>query len=341
MSCARISAALKTPGLTTFQQMVYVALIVMADGNQCRASIQAIADQLARSAQRATVYRAIEGLVEKDLVRIEKVAHGVSRYHLLAKEVLSDKQHLPKKVLSERQQQGVVQETTLLSAKQQDSAQVLSVAQHPTVVCETTPPPLSVVSETTPNGGNPPKINHDAEPSPRARGDSLYLVKKEEEETLFLGTGEGGKGKGGMGGKENPNPEILPPSQCQLVVDAWNEMAKRSDLPCAKTITPQRRQRIRDRLREHGMDGIREAIERIDQSDFCHGANDRAWKADFDFLLQTGSMTGAREGRYDNRTPKLSMSQATGAVQILNQLRQKREVREYEQNNLLGAEPVA
>lgn len=187
------------------------------------------------------------------------------------------------------------------------------------------------------DGGNPPI----PAPEPRARGDSLYLVKKEEEETLLLGTGKGGKGKGGMGGKENPNVDILPTSQAKLVLDAWNEMATRSDLPCAKTITPKRRQRIRDRLREHGMDGIREAIERIDQSDFCHGANNRAWKADFDFLLQEDSLNCAREGRYDNRAPKLSMSQATGAAQILNQLRQKREAREYEQNNLLGAEPVA
>jgi len=80
---SRVMAALATPDLSTFQQLVYAVLVGRADGNSCRLTIQAIADHISRSGQRANVYRAIESLEQKHLVRAESVAHGVSRYHLL------------------------------------------------------------------------------------------------------------------------------------------------------------------------------------------------------------------------------------------------------------------
>ena len=80
---SRVMMALATPDLSTFQQLVYAVLVGRADGNSCRLTIQAIADHISRSGQRANVYRAIESLEQKRLVRAESVAHGVSRYHLL------------------------------------------------------------------------------------------------------------------------------------------------------------------------------------------------------------------------------------------------------------------
>lgn len=79
----RVMAALATPDLSTFQQLVYAVLVGRADGNSCRLTIQAIADNISRSGQRANVYRALESLEQKHLVHAEPVAHGVSRYHLL------------------------------------------------------------------------------------------------------------------------------------------------------------------------------------------------------------------------------------------------------------------
>ena len=76
-------AALATPDLTAFQQLVYAVLVGRADGNSCRSTIQAIADYLNRSDQRAGVSRAIQQLEQKHLVRSERVAYGVRRYHLL------------------------------------------------------------------------------------------------------------------------------------------------------------------------------------------------------------------------------------------------------------------
>jgi len=82
-TAGRVMAALGTPDLTAFQQLVYAVLVGRADGNACRTTIQSIADHLNRSEQRATVCRALEKLEQMHLVRTEKVAHGVCRYHLL------------------------------------------------------------------------------------------------------------------------------------------------------------------------------------------------------------------------------------------------------------------
>jgi len=385
-------AALKTPDLTAMQRLVYVVIVGWADGDHCRTTVQAIADQLSHGTQRATVYRAVEAIEQMGLIRSEKVAHGVFRYQLLEASVLASEQRpQPRKSTAKHAESGRLPPLSV------SPRYILNAQSEPTAKNGGDQPPIvspgyngALYHHDTTNGGSPPntvslgykpadasdcittiqetaelsqnvyhqdtnadcipeiqksaEVSHSLYPQdtiPCARVDSPFLLKEEREETLLLVPGEKGKGKGGTGGKENPNEDILPTSQAKLVLDAWNEMAARSDLPCAKTITPKRRQRIRDRLREHGMDGIREAIERIDQSDFCHGANNRAWKADFDFLLQEDSLNCAREGRYDNRTPKLSMSQATGAVQILNQLRQKREARQHEENNLVGVEQVA
>lgn len=86
----------------------------------------------------------------------------------------------------------------------------------------------------------------------------------------------------------------------QRIIDAWNAMAEETDLALVRLMSDRRRARLGQRLREHGLDGVLEAIAKIGLSAFCHGRNQRGWRADFDFLLQDGSLTRAREGRYDN-----------------------------------------
>jgi hypothetical protein len=95
-------------------------------------------------------------------------------------------------------------------------------------------------------------------------------------------------------------PEI---DNSQVIQGAWNRMAERSGLPPVVLLTPQRRRDLAERVAEHGVDGILDAIGRIGASSFCRGGGQRGWKADFDFLLDPATLTRAREGRYDDRNP--------------------------------------
>ena len=83
------------------------------------------------------------------------------------------------------------------------------------------------------------------------------------------------------------------------VVEAWNETAERLGLPKAR-LTPQRRRLLKTRIREHPIEDFTEAIAAIERSPFLRGDNPRAWRADFDFLLQPKSFTKLIEGSYDH-----------------------------------------
>jgi hypothetical protein len=85
------------------------------------------------------------------------------------------------------------------------------------------------------------------------------------------------------------------------VVEAWNAMAAQWGLPKAK-LTPERRRKLAVRIRQHSVEDFTEAIQAIGRSPFLRGENDRAWRADFDFLLQPKSFTRLIEGSYDRAT---------------------------------------
>jgi hypothetical protein len=94
----------------------------------------------------------------------------------------------------------------------------------------------------------------------------------------------------------------MPSDQVDQAAAAWNEMAERCGLTPIMGLTPARRSALRMRLREcGGLDGWRAALDQVRSSDFLLGTGDRAWKADFDFVLQPKSFTKLREGAYANR----------------------------------------
>lgn len=80
----------------------------------------------------------------------------------------------------------------------------------------------------------------------------------------------------------------------------WNEAAKRSGLRLCQAMNPSRRAALRQRLSEHGPDGIRRAIAMAAASDFCRGNNDRGWRAGPSFVLQAESCMRLLEGQYAN-----------------------------------------
>ena len=87
-----------------------------------------------------------------------------------------------------------------------------------------------------------------------------------------------------------------------------------SSIPVPHKLTADRKRKIDARLKEHGNEAWLVACTKLAQSDFCNGANDRGWKADFDFLCQPKSFNRLIEGGYDNRSPPRSTKSKTDAA---------------------------
>ncbi len=83
------------------------------------------------------------------------------------------------------------------------------------------------------------------------------------------------------------------------VVKVWNE---RSGGVKVRNLSPGRQSALRARLRnQFWVDNWRAAIDKIATSKFCHGQNDRGWKADIDFFIRPDTISKVLEGKYDNR----------------------------------------
>lgn len=129
--------------------------------------------------------------------------------------------------------------------------------------------------------------------------------------------------------EEGKNPPVVPPGDEAVEVaivtpdtvreafDLWNRTAERCDLPKAKDLTEPRRRALRKRLDEHGPEGWRAAVAAVEVSAFCRGMRQgrdgRAFRADFDFLLQPKSFQRLREGYYGDDAPPPAEPRATTA----------------------------
>jgi hypothetical protein len=99
------------------------------------------------------------------------------------------------------------------------------------------------------------------------------------------------------------------------VLESWNQTAQKHGLPKAMKLGVARERALRARLadaywREHW----RDALERIGQSSFLCGSNERGWKADLGWFAKPDSVLRILEGRYDDRKPNpAARSDAFGA----------------------------
>lgn len=90
-------------------------------------------------------------------------------------------------------------------------------------------------------------------------------------------------------------PAALP---LQEAFDAYNAKAAELSLPSARTLNADRKRKLKARLREHGIEGWRTALDELGKSEFLTGQNGRGWCADFDFLLTPSKLTKVIEGGY-------------------------------------------
>lgn len=66
-------------------------------------------------------------------------------------------------------------------------------------------------------------------------------------------------------------------------------------------LSEQRKKHISARFKEFGYDTIIEVIKRAGMSDFLCGKNDKAWKADFDWIFNPTNFLKIMEGKYNNK----------------------------------------
>ena len=109
-------------------------------------------------------------------------------------------------------------------------------------------------------------------------------------------------------GKERieKDSRLLPAHTCEAVVDAWNTILG-DHLPKVQTLTEGRKEALKARLEELSSDMdeaarmLTEAFEKVKQSTFLLGDNDRGWSATFDWVIQSADkLAKIIEGVYDD-----------------------------------------
>jgi phage replication O-like protein O len=87
------------------------------------------------------------------------------------------------------------------------------------------------------------------------------------------------------------------------VIQAWNG----ANLSKCVQVSDGRKKHLMARLSDPFFsENWAAAIERVRESAFCNGHNDRKWKADIDWFLKPDSVARIMEGKYDNKTPTVS-----------------------------------
>lgn len=95
--------------------------------------------------------------------------------------------------------------------------------------------------------------------------------------------------------------EADPPITEDEVLEAWQDRMVPLGFPAVRKMTPTRRRSLKARMREYPhIEDWQKAFSALERSNFCKGDNDRGWRADFDFLCQSKSLTKLIEGAYDH-----------------------------------------
>ena len=105
--------------------------------------------------------------------------------------------------------------------------------------------------------------------------------------------------------EEATEVHVIPIAGCEnadAVADAlaaYHEICK--GLPKVRMLSEAREATVRARLKQCGMDKLRELFARTAASDFLCGKNDRKWTANFDWLMNETNMAKVLNGNFDNR----------------------------------------
>jgi len=96
--------------------------------------------------------------------------------------------------------------------------------------------------------------------------------------------------------KEEQSKELKTLSVCDQVKDMFNSIAV--DLPKVKALSEARKKAINARVKEHGIDLVREAFITAQASEFLSGRGGDKWKASFDWIMNPNNFIKVIEGNY-------------------------------------------
>jgi|WetSurMetagenome_2_1015567.scaffolds.fasta_scaffold03883_3 hypothetical protein len=143
---------------------------------------------------------------------------------------------------------------------------------------------------------------------------NYFNIRMDEEITKranFVNTRRDNGSKGGRPKKPNGKPYEEPTKNLignENVIDYDNIIVLYHSL-CPKMnkvqlLNNQRKGFINARYSEFGIEKITEVLRIAGESDFLNGKNDKAWKADFEWLMRPTNFIKVLEGKYDNHEIK-------------------------------------
>jgi hypothetical protein len=109
-----------------------------------------------------------------------------------------------------------------------------------------------------------------------------------------------------------PSPPVAPPAGSEIarqMIAAWAEEFEGTGIPIPRELTDKRITAARLRLQQQfggDLGSFRAYLQQIRGSPFLMGANDRDWRADFDWALSPSNIAKVREGKYRGNTPSTS-----------------------------------
>lgn len=93
--------------------------------------------------------------------------------------------------------------------------------------------------------------------------------------------------------------EPVKPADVQRIIDSWNSLG----LNKVKAINPDtsRYAMLRKRLKDYGVDTIVEGVDKIRNSSFLQGHNNKGWTVTFDWFIKPDNFQKVVDGNYDDR----------------------------------------
>lgn len=93
--------------------------------------------------------------------------------------------------------------------------------------------------------------------------------------------------------------EPVKPADVQRIIDSWNSLG----LNRVKAINPDtsRYAMLRKRLKDYGVDTIVEGVDKIRNSSFLQGHNNKGWTVTFDWFIKPDNFQKVIDGNYDDR----------------------------------------
>ncbi len=99
--------------------------------------------------------------------------------------------------------------------------------------------------------------------------------------------------------KLNNKDRVGTTPELERVINKWNEL----NLQTVKSINAntKRHNLLNSRIKEHGLEEVLDTIEKINQSSFLKGQNERGWTITFDWFIKPNNFIKVQEGNYDDK----------------------------------------